>query len=59
MRSLNEKELEAYSDGIAAAYRSGKYEGFEDIPDCPYPEKTSEDMAWWDGFGDGTEDSLA
>lgn len=46
-------ELEAYRQGIDAAYN------LEDLDsDSPYNRNSKEDKAWWDGFGDGVEDSL-
>jgi len=56
----NSKTLpkDAYQDGLDAAYRSGRYEGVNETPDCPYPRDTREGDLWWDGFGDGTQDFI-
>jgi hypothetical protein len=50
---------EAYSDGVDAGWRKGKYEGATDTPKCPHAEGSDEARRWWDGFGDGTEDFIA
>lgn len=50
--------LLAYKDGIDAAYRVGDYEGFKTVPACPYPTQSDTWSAWWDGFGDGTDDLI-
>lgn len=47
---------EAYKDGLDAAYRINKYEGFKSTPPCPFEQGTENDVAWWQGFGDGTQD---
>jgi len=50
--------IEAYSDGIDAAYRINKYAAYKTVPDNPYPLNSAEAKAWDDGFGDGTEDFI-
>jgi hypothetical protein len=50
--------IDAYKDGLDAAYRTGPYEGVKDVPKCPFAKDTKEYEEWWQGFGDGTEDFI-
>ena len=49
---------DAYQDGILAAYRTEKYAASTDCPACPFPDGTQSELAWWNGFGDATEDLI-
>ena len=48
----------AYGLGVRAAWRIEEYEKFTDVPDNPYTKGSPEADAWYDGFGDGTEDLI-
>lgn len=60
MEREDPKTLAAYSDGLDAAYRHGKYENVEGIIMCPYNEgnQPEEYKAWYQGLGQGTEDFI-
>ncbi len=60
MEREDPKTLAAYSDGLKAAYRHGKYENVEGIIECPYNKDSQpeECTAWHQGFDIGTEDFI-
>ncbi len=49
----------AYSDGLDAAYRTGRYAGSKSTPRCPYEDGTVESVHWRGGFAEGTDDLIA
>lgn len=57
MKNYQGPELEAYGRGIEAGHQIGEYVGNGD-PECPYDRDSKEGDAWWDGFGDATEDEI-
>ena len=59
LRLMGQVERIAYSDGLDAAYRTGRYAGSKSTPRCPYEDGTVESVHWWDGFGEGTDDLIA
>ena len=54
----NELLINAYKDGILAAYRTGKYASATDCPVCPFANGTQTSSRWWTGFSDATEDLI-
>ena len=50
MGNDKQSKIDAYADGLSAAYRTGKYDGFKNCPECPYANGTNEADSWWDGF---------
>jgi len=54
----SQSKLDAYRDGIHAAWRIEKYVGATTVPECPYREETPEYDEWWLGFGHGTDDMM-
>lgn len=49
-------KLEAYQDGLYAAYRIEKYEGYTLPPGNPYPDNSIFSEEWNKGFSDGIDD---
>ena len=50
--------INAYKDGILAAYRTEKYATATDCPVCPFADGTQTSLRWWAGFSDATEDLI-
>lgn len=50
--------LDPYGDGYDAAWRRGRYKGYDKWsgPDCPFPDGTVEEAQWTLGFDDGADD---
>lgn len=47
----------AYLDGVNAALRRGKYNGYHTEPPCPYPPGSKEHKDWFEGIDDAENDS--
>lgn len=60
MTQEDPKTLAAYSDGLKAGHRIGKYKNTEGIIECPYDKDTQpeEYTAWEQGLSCGADDSI-
>ena len=39
-----------YDEGWIAGYN-------DEIPECPYPEGTLQEVEWWEGYDDGSRNN--